>query len=279
MVGLLNNWQNNDDYSAGLIVPVIAVFLVWRDRRTLRQCPFVPCWWGGIAFLMLAETIRVYGLLSMRHIVGRYSLVFIIAGLVLTGAGWRAFRRVLWILGFLFLMIPLPVRVHNLISEPLQRLATTASVFLLQVISPDVSQEGNIVVLGENLRVAVTEACSGLRMLTAFIMVAAFVAYMVKRSRWQKAVLLAMSIPVAVICNVLRICLTGVLALYVSERLAEKFFHDFAGLVMMPAAVSLLFAGLRLTDRFVAGETGNQEKSVVVRAKSVRAAVPKRLPA
>jgi exosortase/archaeosortase family protein len=110
-------------------------------------------------------------------------------------------------------------------------------------------------------------------------MVAAFVAYMVKRSPWQKAALLAMSIPVAVICNVLRICLTGVFMLYVSEELAEKFFHDFAGLVMMPAAVLLLFAGLGLMDRLVAPENETQEKHTVVRAKSVRAASPKQSPA
>ena len=60
---------------------------------------------------------------------------------------------------------------------------------------------------------AVAEACSGLRMLTAFIIVAAFMAYMVKRPRWQKVFLLPSSIPVAVMCNILRLCATAVLFL------------------------------------------------------------------
>ena len=97
----------------------------------------------------------------------------------------------------------------------------------------------------------VAEACSGLRMLTAFIIVAAFMAYVIKRSRLQKAALLLSSIPVAVICNIFRIVVTTVLMLLVSTQVAEKFFHDFAGLAMMPAAVLLMFSELWLMQKLV----------------------------
>jgi len=157
---------------------------------------------------------------------------------------------------FLLLMVPFPGRVHNLIAGPLQRLATTGSVVLLEAVGASVSQEGNVVMLGEKTPMAVAEACSGLRMLTAFIIVAAFIAYMVRRPRWQKGLLLASSIPVAVVCNIVRIFVTGLLMLHVSSEVGEKFFHDFAGLVMMPAAVLLLFGELWLMDKIVVSETG-----------------------
>ncbi len=268
LVGLLHTWKSNGDYSAGQLVPWAAAFLVWRERKTLKQCHLLPCWWAGIALLIFAEAVSIYGVLSFRFSLERYALVLTTGGLVLMVAGREVFRRIIWVFPFLLLMAPFPGRVHSMISEPLQRLATTASVFLLEVIVPDVSQEGNIVMLGEDLRVAVTEACSGLRMLTAFVMIAAFVAYMVKRSRWQKAALLAMSIPVAVICNVLRIFLTGVLAFYVSEKLAEKFFHDFAGLVMMPVAVLLLFGELWVMDKLIIPEVNSQRPTVISRKRT-----------
>ena len=279
IVSLSHTLRTSDDYSAGQLVPLAAIFFVWHKRKTLKETQVAPCWAGGIGLLVLAEAARLYGYLSMRQSIERYAIAVAVAGIVLLVAGRQVFRRVICILLFLFLMVPLPGVVYNLISLPLQRQATTASVYLLEVVVPDVSQEGNIVVLGEDMHVAVTEACSGLRMLTAFIIVAAFIAFMVKRARWQKAALLAMSIPVAVICNVLRIFVTGALSFYVSEELAGKFFHDFAGLVMMPVAVSLLFAGLRLTDRLIVPETGTQEKTTVIRAKSVRTTSPTRLPA
>ena len=151
-------------------------------------------------------------------------------------------------------MVPLPGRVHNLISGPLQTMATTGSVFLLEAFGVTVSQQGNVIMLNEKIPMAVAEACSGLRMMTAFVIVAAFMAYMVKRSRLKKAVLLLSSIPVAVMCNIVRLCVTAVLFMIASSELAEKFFHDFAGLVMMPAAVLLMFAELWLLDKIIEPE-------------------------
>jgi len=201
---------------------------------------------------------RIYGLLTMRPSAERYFMVLTIAGLVIMVAGMQVFRRVVWVLAFLLLMVPPPQRIHFLISVPLQRLATNGAVFLLEAHGAPVAQQGNVVMLGENTPMAVAEACSGLRMLTAFVIVAAFVAYMVKRPRWQKAVILASSIPVAVACNIIRIFLTAMIMLYVSVELGETFFHDFAGLVMMPAAVSLIFGEIWLMDRLVLSDAQGQ---------------------
>lgn len=257
---LLKEWQRNDDYSAGQLVPLVAVFFVWRERRTLRGCLPTPCWWGGTALLILAQAARTFGLLFMYESAERYSLVLTIAGLVLMVVGWRVFRCVSWILLFLLLMVPFPGRVHNLVGGPLQKMATTGSVFLLEALGARVSQQGNVVMLNENIPMAVAEACSGLRMLTAFIIVAAFIAYMVKRSPVQKAILLVSSIPIGIICNVLRIFVTATLMILVSTEVAEKFFHDFAGLVMMPAAVVLVFSELWLMDRLIVPEASPQEE-------------------
>jgi len=251
MADLFDAWQDNEDYSAGQLVPLVALFLLWRERKAIARCPLAPCWWAGIALLLLAQTARTFGLLSFRSSPERYSLILMVAGSVLMVAGWQVFRRVLWIILFLFLMVPLPGRVHNLISGPLQTMATTGSVFVLEAFGASVSRQGNVVMLNENTPMAVAEACSGLRMLTAFVIVAAFMAYMIKRSRRQKAVLLFSSIPIAVMCNILRLCVTAVLILLVSTEFAEKFFHDFAGLAMMPAAVMILFGELWLMDKLI----------------------------
>ncbi len=265
---LLHGWQGNGDYSAGLIVPLLVVFLVWRKREVLWSCSLTPCWWGGALLLLLAETCRTYGFLSARASVERYSLVLMAAGSVLMIAGWRVFRQVLWILLFMFLMVPLPGRVHNLISLPLQRVATTGSVFLLEASGTSVSQQGNIVTLNGDTALAVAEACSGLRMLIAFVIAAALIAYLVKRPRWQKAILLASSIPVAVICNVIRIFATAILMLYVGSEVGQKFFHDISGFVMIAIAVSLLFGEIRLMDRLIVSESSPQPGQVIISACS-----------
>lgn len=265
---LFKEWQGDDDYSAGQLVPLVAIFMVWRERKRLSECSLTPCWWAGIVLLVLAQAARTYGLLFMFESAERYSLVLTVAGLVLTVAGWQVFRRVSWVLLFLFLMVPLPGRVHNLIGGPLQKMATDGSVFLLEAFGVRVSQQGNVMTLNQDTPLAVAEACSGLRMLTAFIIVAGFIAYMVKRPRWQKAVVFASSIPVAVICNIVRIFATAVIMLYLSAEAAEKFFHDFAGFVMMPIAVLLMFSELWLMEKLVVPDPRSQPRQTIVAARS-----------
>jgi len=268
MAELFKEWQRDEDYSAGQLVPLVALVFLWVERKKLKQCSLRPCWWGGIVLLLLAAAGRLYGLLFMFESAERYSLVLAVAALVLLVAGWQVFRRLGWILLFLFLMVPFPGRVHNMISGPLQRLATNGSVFLLEVFVPGVSQRGNVVMLDADTPMAVAEACSGLRMLTAFIVVAAFIAYMVKRPRWHKATVVLSSIPIAVICNIIRIFLTGILMLVVSVEFGHKFFHDFAGLVMMPAAVLLIFSELSLLAKLVVPDSPPEPARTVVRARS-----------
>ena len=248
---LAHTLRTSEDYSAGQLVPLVVIIFVWRDRKAFAALRPRPSWLSGIVVLLLAEIAKFYGFLSMRQSMERYALVLAVAGTVLFVMGREVFRRILWMVLFLFLMVPLPNVIHSRVGPPLQRLATSGSVFLLEAFGTRVTQQGNVVMLGDNTPMAVAEACSGLRMLTAFVIVAAFIAYMVKRPRWQKGVLLASSIPVAVICNMIRISLTAMIMLYVSVELGEKFFHDFAGLVMMPAAVSLIFGEIWLMDKLV----------------------------
>ena len=250
----MNSMWQNSDHSVGQLVPLVALYFVWRMRQVLHQCHLEPCWRYGPALVLAGEALRILGCVAGHATFQRYSLVVILAGLVLWIAGKQVFRHLQWILAFLMLMVPLPGVIRFLISARLRRLATSGSVFLLEAFGIHVEQQGNVITL-DGLLLGVADACSGLRMLMAFVVVAGFVAFMVDRSRKLKLVLLLSSIPLAVICNIIRIFLTALMMMWVSEEFAGKFFHDFAGLVMMPAAVLLLFGELWLLDKLF--ETGH----------------------
>lgn len=252
---LYSQWQSSDDHSVGLLVPFAACFLVWHDRKALRNCAVSPCWLIGLALLVFAQSTHIYGLLyGVRPSIERYSLILTVVSLVLMVAGWAVFRKLLWILLFLFFMVPLPAMVNNRIGVPLQNMATRGTVYALEAFSVDVVREGNILILEDNTTLGIAEACSGLRLLTAFVIVTAFLVYLMKCSRTRKFILLVSSIPIALICNIVRLCLTAAFMLLISVEVGQKFFHDFAGLFMMPVAVLLLFAELRLMDKIVTPE-------------------------
>lgn len=234
--GLWRTWQNSDDYSGGKVVPLIAAYLIWSQRRELAQLPVRTCWWG-LGVLLFAQLMRMAAVLMGYGSFEQYSLVLSIAGCVLLVLGWPAALRLKWLLAFLLLMVPLPRRLHGAIALPLQDLATASSVFGLELLGVTVTREGNVLRLSETTTIAVAEACSGLRMLTAFVVVAATLAFVVHRPVWQKVVLVLSSVGVAILANTLRLIATALVCKYAGNETAQVFFHDFAGVTMMPVAV------------------------------------------
>ena len=247
---LVKDWQQDLNYSVGQLVPLAAIWLLWHERNKLRKCIIKPCWWG-IVLIVGGLAAHVYGLLYFYESAQRYSIVLTIAGMVLLLCGWQVFWKVRWILVFLLLMVPLPGRIHNMISGPLQSQATSGAVFVLELLGLSVVREGNIIRLNDTVELAVAEACSGLRMLTAFVVVAATLAYLINRPWWQKVALLISSIPIAIVCNLARLVVTAELYIVASSQTAERFFHDFAGLTMMPLAVFMLAGLLLIMDKLV----------------------------
>ena len=133
-------------------------------------------------------------------------------------------------------MVPLPYRAAVALTDPLQRTAHAGQrTYALQTLGLPAVAEGNVILLSE-VELGVVEACSGLRMLMIFFALAAGVALVIRRPLWEKAVVLASAIPIAIIVNVVRITATGVLHELVGKKVADAVFHDFAGWVMMPLA-------------------------------------------
>ncbi len=261
VVDLASDWQRDDDYSVGQLVPLAALYVLWHKRHVLRSCGIAPCWWGA-GVIIAAQVGRALGLMFVYDSAQRYSLVLTVAGMVLLVGGREVFRRVGWVLLFLLLMVPLPGRLHNAISGPLQTQATTGAVFLLELLGITVYREGHVIVLNDSVPMAVAEACSGLRMLTAFVIVGSVFALLIERPAWQKIILVISTVPVAIVCNLIRLTVTAELFLAVGSEAAERFFHDFAGWTMMPLAIALLLAELWIMSLLVTAE-GSVHEPVV----------------
>ncbi len=244
LMDLWSIWQRSDEYSSGLLVPFLAVYILWSRRHDISQCRIKPSVWGIFVFLV-AQGIRIFGLFFMYGSAERFSIVLSIAALVLLLFGWRFFRKVATVLLFLCLMLPWPNRVQAAVALPLQRWATSSSVFCLEMLGYPVVQEGNIIHVGR-VTVAVAEACNGLRMITAFFVISGLVVFLVKREWWEKLIILASSLPIALFCNSVRLTLTAVAFTVLNGEYWEKIFHNFGGYAMMPLALVAVVAELWL---------------------------------
>ncbi|MFC1738380.1 exosortase [Planctomycetota bacterium] len=261
IVDVWNIWQRSDEYSSGLLVPFLAVYILWVRRKEITQCDLRPCIWGVFG-LIAAQAVRLFGLFFMYSSAERLSIILSIAALVLLLFGWQFFKKVSTILLFLFLMLPWPNRVQATVALLLQRWATSSAVFCLEIIGYEVIQEGNIIHIGQT-SVAVAEACNGLRMIMAFFIISGLVVLLVKRAWWEKLAVLVSSLPIALFCNSVRLTITAIAFTRLSGEHWEKIFHDFGGYAMMPLALGVIVLELWLLTKITTVPTETQVVSAI----------------
>lgn len=241
-------WISSDEYSSGMLVPILAVVVVWMRRKRVLNSGFYPAIWSGVGLLLFAQGVRFFGLYYMFGSLENISMILTVIALCLLILGYRVMLQIWSVMLFLFLMLPLPNRVQSYVAEPLQEWATTSAVFVLETAGFNVMREGNVINLNGTM-VAVAEACNGLRMLTAFIVVSALVVLISERSRFVKLILLVSSIPIALLCNTLRLAVTSIAFTMITSQQWEKAFHDYGGLAMMPVALFIAVGELWLLSK------------------------------
>ena len=261
---LWNLWQRSDEYSSGLLVPFLAVYILWSRRHDIAQCKIRPSVWGLFAFIA-AQVIRLFGLFFMYSSAERLSIALTIAALVLLLFGWQLLRKVSTVLLYLCLMLPWPNRVQAAVTIPLQRWATSSAVFCLEMVGYEVVREGNVIHIGD-ASVAVAEACNGLRMITAFFVISGLVVLLVKRAWWEKLIVLVSSLPIALLCNTVRLAITAAFFTVLEGEHWEKIFHDFGGYAMMPLALAAVVAELWLLAKLTT--LPDREKAIIIKRQN-----------
>jgi exosortase len=209
---------------------------------------------------LAAQAMNFFGLFFMYSSIGRFSIIVSIAALVLLLFGWELLRKVSTILVFLCLMLPLPQSIHSSIVLPLQSWSTSSAVFILEMIGCNVVREGNIIDIN-GTTVAVAEACNGLRMVIAFFVVGGFIVLLSRRTWWEKMVVLVSSLPIALLCNTIRLAITAVAFTVLKGEYWEKMFHDFGCYAMMPFAIGIVIFEFWLLAKIVTVQTEKQAVS------------------
>lgn len=232
---------NSPQYSHGWLVPLFAVaVLAWRRD----DLPLVSTHerLAGLLIIAISLAVRLVATWYRIVTVDMYTLVPALMGVVVVAGGLRMLRWAGPPVAFLIFMYPLPDEATRYLLGPLQRFATLASTYVLQTLGFEAFREGNQIVLGDS-RLGVVDACSGLRMLTIFVALTVGWVLVDRTAWWERIAIVASAVPIALAVNVVRITATGMM-MTVNELLAERVFHDWAGYVMMPLAVTLL-AGVR----------------------------------
>lgn len=247
LVEMVGQWRDQPDYSHGFLVIPLSIFFLWSRRAQLHQADLHPSLWGA-GLLLVAAAMRIAASVYFLGPLDGWTLPVWVAGIVWLVFGWRCLSWSLPAIVFLWFMVPIPFSAESWLSVPLQRIATKLSTECLVMLGQPALSEGNTIWLGDN-HLGIEEACSGLRILVGIYALAfAFVLFS-RWSWWQKSLALAAALPIAIIANVTRVVVTGLLFQFSSNETARHFMHDFSGMVMIPFAAAMFWLFLVYLDR------------------------------
>jgi exosortase len=250
LLHMYRTWRANPDYSHGLLIVPLSLYFAYGKLPQLRKAKIEGSWWG-VGILLFGVLSLCIGELGSLLTALRSGYVFALIGLVLLLAGRQVFEILLFPMCFLFLMVPLPQSLVNIIAFPLQLIAAQWAVSSLQTFGIPSLLEGNIIHLAHT-QLFVAEACSGLRSLMALLTLGVVFAQFFRAGRpIEQAVLVASTIPIAIVVNSFRVSLTGILAHNFGHEAASGFIHDFQGMITFSMAFIMLLGEANLLSAMI----------------------------
>lgn len=249
LAGTARAWWNDAESGHGLLLAPLALWLAWRAgvRPGARGTPVL-----ALAMLGLAVLARYVAALAAEPFLARAAMLLAMAGLVTWLWGARQLATWWLPLALLALSVPLPEIVLGGLALPLQFKASELGAAMLSTRGIPVHLDGNVIRLpGHDL--FVTEACSGLRSLTALLSLGVLLGGLLLRQWTSRVAIILLAIPVAVLVNGVRVFLTGFLVAFVDPSLAEGFSHMTEGWLLFLVAFAILGAftwgAVRLEER------------------------------
>jgi exosortase len=244
---LVEQWSTDEDVGHGFFVPLVALFIAWQRRDVILALEYKPAWWG-LGVMAWAAFQAYVGTLGAELFLQRTSFLFALLGLLLVVGGTKLVRALAFPLLLLPFMIPFPTVIYNQITFPLQLFASQVAETALGLLGIPVLRDGNILELASQ-KLSVVEACSGIRSLLSLSFLSLVYAYFFDKRVWMRWVLLAATIPVAIIANAGRVTITGVLS-EIDPQLAQGFFHSLEGWIIFLIALVMLGGLHALINRF-----------------------------
>jgi exosortase len=288
LLKLGRDWWSDENYSHGLLVPFVIGYILWHERKRLAAAQLQPQAWLGIAGVGISLIMLWAGVAGAELFLQRMSIVVMLTSVATYFWGLRLLSLLAVPMLLFVLSIPIPQIVFNKIAFPLQLFASRCAVSAMQLFDISVLRQGNVIELmplgaHEPKRLAVVEACSGIRSLMTLVTLAVVYVYFTgPKARptnfslsptsandsaqdndklksvghslrnyavWRAVILVIAAVPIAILTNAVRVSGTGVLAHYYGTRVADGFFHTFSGWVIYIAAALLLFATGWALDR------------------------------
>ena len=261
---------HNDEYTYILLILPVTTTLILLERRSLyTMAAFAIRPGAGLlaGALAIGLSMRVWAAqiapdvhLSMTML----ALVLAWIGSFVVSFGLRAARSALFPLLFLFGMVPLPRNLLDTVITLLQQGSAWTAHGLFTLFGIPVDQSGVLLTIPD-LTVQVSQECSSIRSSSMLLVTTIVLAQILLRTRWHKAVVIALAVPLSIFKNGLRIFVIAMLGTKVDPGYLTGRLHRHGGIIFFVIALTGVFALICWFQR--------QEGPVPMELKTVKAAV------
>ncbi|GDY00210.1 hypothetical protein LBMAG48_26130 [Phycisphaerae bacterium] len=252
------SWDRLDDWGHAFVVPIIAGAMVYTQRDRLNGIIAKP-FWPGLLPLALGIMCYFFFIVGVpNHMLQGLAMILCLSGVILLVLGKDVFRIAFLPLLYLLFGITISEQVMIRVTFQLQLLATQGAWLLLKVISLPgnwfmVDASGNLLEIfykGRTIPLNVAEACSGMRMVIAFIALAGAIAVFGVKHWWQRIAVLLLAVPVALFMNIIRVAVLGLLSIG-DVNLAAGNIHMLIGTLLLVPGMFLFLGAVWALKRIV----------------------------
>jgi exosortase len=244
----------SDQYSHIMLVLPLSCMLVYQEReRVFARAAFCRM---GVALLLFVAvfflgSLALWPAVRQNNFIPLSLLCFVtwcIAAFIFS-YGTTAFRRALFPLLFLVLMVPLPHQWLLSVITFLQVRSTDAACMYFNAAHVPFVRHGVILVLPK-ITIEVAKECSGIRSSLIMFISAVVLAHLFLRRTWQQLFLPLLSIPVTIVKNGLRIFTLSMLGMYVDPSFLTGNLHHHGGIVFFAMGFAFLAGVVWLFRKF-----------------------------
>lgn len=242
---IVHRWLTDSSWSHGFLIPLFSLYFINQHKKDILNLQTRPNYLG-LFFLICGILFYPFNIVHLQYGYLRpIDMIATLGAIVLFLGGWYLVKYTWLPIVYLLFAVPLPERYYKELTIPMRQWAATVASGLLNLV-PELEATANGVVIdvfykGKPLEPAldVAEACAGMRLLMAFLALGVAMAYLHYRPLWQRVILLASTIPIAIFCNIVRVTATGFIYVLIHPKYSQGVYHDMLGLAMLPLAFGL----------------------------------------
>lgn len=250
-VSWLDRFTEGDSYyTHGPLVPLVSLVLAFFVYRRIGA-PANRTRWSTVAgwiTFVLGLLLHLASVYARVTFVSGFALIAVLAGLVLIWGGRPLLRAYCVPIAMLVFMVPLPMNCISELNFALKTNAGKAGVWLTtEVFAVPAVIDGSYVHLlpdtwGSPKTLVIENVCSGLRSLISLLWFAAIFAAICPLKCLGRLLLLALALPIAVGCNVIRITALSLAAHSYGVQAAGpgSWLHHISGAMVFVMAMALL---------------------------------------